>query len=80
MLTAYLDAAMRLARYELLEDEAAFYGEIPDCPGVWAKGETLEECREELRSALEDWLLFRLTRQLPIPVLAGIDLSVREVA
>ncbi|MCL6544599.1 MAG: type II toxin-antitoxin system HicB family antitoxin [Bryobacteraceae bacterium] len=80
MLTAYLEAAMRRAHYELLEDEQAFYGEIPDCQGVWARGKTLEECREELRSALEDWLLFRLSRQLPVPPIGEIDLSVREVA
>jgi predicted RNase H-like HicB family nuclease len=80
MLTAYLEAAMRRAHYELLEDEQAFYGEIPHCQGVWARGGTLEECREELRSALEDWLLFRLSRQLPVPAIGEIDLSVREVA
>lgn len=71
---------MRHARYELLKDERAFYGEIPECQGVWARGETLEECRLELRAALEDWLLFRISRQLPVPAIEGIDLSVREVA
>jgi hypothetical protein len=29
---------------------------------------------------LEEWLLFRLSRQLPVPILHGMDLVVREVA
>jgi hypothetical protein len=49
MLTAYIRAAMRQARYEMIEDEEPFYGHIPECPGVWATGRTLEECRDELR-------------------------------
>jgi predicted RNase H-like HicB family nuclease len=80
MLTAYIQAAMRRAHYEIIEDAQPFYGEIPECQGVWASGGTLEACREELESALEDWLLFRLSRQLAVPVIDEIDLSVREVA
>jgi predicted RNase H-like HicB family nuclease len=80
MLSAYLRAAMRHARYDIIEDDQRFYGEIPECEGVWAAGPTLEECREEVESALEDWLLFRLSRQLPVPVIEEIDLTVREVA
>ena len=34
----------------------------------------------ELEEVLEEWLLFRLSRQLPVPVADGIDLVVREVA
>ena len=45
MLTEYILAAMRHAQYEILED-GAFYGEIPDCAGVYAHAETLEDCRE----------------------------------
>jgi len=80
MLTSYIRAAMCHARYEIIEDERPFYGEIPECQGVWASGGTLEQCREELESAMEDWLLFRLSRQLPVPVIDEIDLSVRVVA
>ena len=48
--------------------------------GVWASAATLEACRSELISALEDWLLFSLARQFPVPVIEGIDLAVSEVA
>jgi len=44
MLTSYIQAAMRHARYEILPD-ATFYGEIPGFPGVLANAQTLDECR-----------------------------------
>ncbi len=68
MLSEYLRAAMAKAHYELLGGGEGFYGEIPGFQGAYARGETLEACREELVSTLEDWLLFRVSRHLPIPV------------
>ena len=38
---------MRQARYEIVEDDGSFYGDIPAIPGVWANAKTLEACREE---------------------------------
>ncbi|MGD0199889.1 MAG: type II toxin-antitoxin system HicB family antitoxin [Bryobacteraceae bacterium] len=80
MLQKYIRTAMRRAHYEMIEGAQPFYGSIPECQGVWAAAETLEACREELESALDDWILFRLSRQLEVPVIDGIDLAVREVA
>ena len=37
-------------------------------------------CRDELEEVLEEWLLYRLSRQLPVPIADGIDLVAREVA
>ena len=56
----------------------AFFGGIPPCQGVWAEGQTLEECREELQSTLEDWLLLGLQLGHPLPVIEGIDLNRKE--
>lgn len=70
---------MGKAHYELLGEGEGFYGEITGFQGVYAQADTLEACREELASTLEDWLLFRISRHLPIPVVAGMDLSVREI-
>jgi predicted RNase H-like HicB family nuclease len=75
MLTDYIKAAMRHAQYEILEDDGTFYGHIPECQGAWANEDTLEACREELRSALEDWLLLGIVLGHPIPVIDGIDLN-----
>ena len=74
MLTQYLHAALDRARYEIIEDEEPFYGEVPELPGVWATGETPEVCRRNLASAVEDWILFGLEKGLPIPALGDVVL------
>ena len=80
MLTAYIRAAMGKAKYEILPDDGAFYGEIPGFQGVYATAATLEACREELESTLEDWVLFRVSRNLPLPEAGGVKLEIVEVA
>ena len=66
---------MARAKYEILEDDHSYYGEIPGLQGVWATAPTLEECRQELSDVLEMWLLFRLSNGLAVPVLDGIELA-----
>ena len=73
-LSAYLEKALELARYDKLED-GTFAGEIPKLKGVSAFGTTLRGCEQELRSTLEDWLLLGLQLGHKIPVLASIDLN-----
>ncbi len=80
MLSEHIQAALRHAKYDLLQEDGSFYGEIPECQGVYANAPTLEECPEELRQVLEEWILFRLHRNLPLPVVDGIDLGIKEVA
>lgn len=79
MLTQYIQAAMRHATYEILPEDKTFYGEIPPCRGVLANEATLEACREELQSVLEDWMLFRLSERMGLPIVDGIDLNIKEV-
>lgn len=79
MLTQYVRAAMRQARYEILQDDGTFYGEIPGFDGVYANAAALEECREELEEVLEEWILFRVSRNLPLPTVEGIELRIKEV-
>jgi len=62
VISQYVGAALRKARYEILPDDGSFYGEIDGFTGVYANAPTLEECREELREVLEEWILFRLSR------------------
>lgn len=80
MLMEYIYAALRHAKYEILPDNGTYYGEIPECNGVYANAETLEECREQLQEVLEEWILFRVHRNLTMPVIDGIKLSIKEVA
>ena len=67
MITDYVQAALDRARYELIADEEPYYGEIRELPGVWASGNTLEECRRNLVEVLDGWLVVRLRRGLYIP-------------
>lgn len=73
MLTEYIDEALSRARYELIEDgETPYYGEVPELPGVWACGETLEGCRREMKDVVEGWILVSVRRSLDIPALGGV--------
>ena len=74
MITKYLREAMNRARYKILED-GTYYGWIEELPGVWASAGSLEECREELGSVVEDWLLLGLKLGHKIPLLGDIDLN-----
>jgi predicted RNase H-like HicB family nuclease len=80
MLTKYLEAAMRHAHYEILKDDGTYFGEIPECRGVYANARSLEECRDELAQVLEDWLLFRIHKNLPLPKIDGLELTVTKEA
>jgi predicted RNase H-like HicB family nuclease len=68
MLTRDIQSAMRRAKYEILPDDNTFYGEIPGFAGVYANASTLEACRDELAEVLEEWILFRVSKNLRLPV------------
>ncbi len=72
MLTRYIRATMQKARYEILPDDNTFYGEIPGFQGIYANASTLEGCRDELEETLEEWILFRISRNLPLPVVLAV--------
>jgi len=82
MIRHYMDVAMSLATYEKLDDDGVFYGDIQVCPGVYATGNTKEECRKNLEEVLEEWILVRVYRRLAIPAIDGIHIEVKagEVA
>lgn len=76
MFAEYIKAAMDKAIYEMIDDPEPFYGEIPELQGVWASGKTLEACRDDLMSALEDWIAFRLRTGRSIPSIGGASIAV----
>jgi predicted RNase H-like HicB family nuclease len=80
MLLDYIESAMRHAKYEILSDDQSFYGEIPECRGVYSNADNLEDCRKELQEVLEDWIFFRIAKNLSLPQIEGMKLQVREVA
>jgi predicted RNase H-like HicB family nuclease len=50
----YVQAAMRSAHFE--QKGAEWFGSIPQLPGLWSSGATLEEARDDLRDALHAWI------------------------
>ena len=77
MLTEYIEEALKKAKYEIINDEEPYYGEVPELRGVWATGKTLEECRKNLKEVIEGWLIISIKKGLPIPELG--DLVIKDV-
>ena len=77
MLIEYIEEALRRARYEMIEDEEPYYGEVEELKGVWATGKTLEECRNNLKEEIEGWILLSIKKGLPIPALGNNE--IREI-
>lgn len=75
MLTDYIQAAMRQAKYEILED-GTYYGEIPPCQGVFFGANNLNDCVKGLQEVLEDWLLLGFKLGDETPIIDGIDLNI----
>jgi predicted RNase H-like HicB family nuclease len=67
----YIQAANSKAVYEVIDNEEPYCVEVPKLKGVWATGKTPEECHENLRMAVVDWIAFGLRFNLPIPVIEG---------
>jgi predicted RNase H-like HicB family nuclease len=75
MIREYIEAAMALAKYEIIKDEDPYYGEIPGLEGVWASGKTLEECRRNLVDVLDGWIVVRLKKGLPVPQIGNYQVE-----
>ena len=74
-LTEYLHAAMRHADYERLED-GNWYAHIPGLPGLWASAKTVEDTRNDLLSALEDWLYVNAyVARVKLPEFDGLSIA-----
>jgi predicted RNase H-like HicB family nuclease len=71
MIIEYIEAALSKAKYEIIDDEEPYYGEVPGLKGVWTTGKTLEECRDNLREVIDGWIVVRLRKNLPIPPIGG---------
>lgn len=71
MLNEYITAALSTAKFEVIEDKEPYYGEIPSLPGVWATGNSLEECKKALLSVLKEWIVLRIRFGKNIPPIDG---------
>ena len=79
MLIDYIKVSLKKADYKKLED-GSWYSSIPGFTGVWANGNSVEECRDELQEVLQEWLMLKIRDNDPIPIVNGIDLKIKEKA
>jgi predicted RNase H-like HicB family nuclease len=70
LITLYCEASMAYTEYEKLED-GDWFAQIP----VWGNGRTRTEAAEQLRSAVEGWILLKLQdRDKDLPTIDGLNL------
>jgi len=79
MFVEYTRKALEKAEYKKLEN-GTWFAEISGFEGVWANGNTVEECRNELLEVLEEWLILKLRDNDAIPEVEGADLNMKAVA
>lgn len=79
MFAEYLDAAMRHAVYEQIED-GSYVGYIDELPGSLAHAPTLEACKIEMRSVAEGWILLAIADHDELPEFDGHKLTVETKA
>ena len=79
MIIEYCQKAIEKAEYKKLEDDT-WYAEVPGFKGVWANGKSVEECRKELISVLEEWIILKLRDKDPLPEIDGLTVEIKEVA
>lgn len=79
MFAEYLQAVMRHAYYEQIED-GAYFGAIDELPGSWASAPTLEGRQQamEAEAEAEDWILFAIALHQELPEIDGHKLLVAK--
>jgi predicted RNase H-like HicB family nuclease len=66
MFSEYIEAELERAVYKTIDENPIFVS-VPELPGAWASGKTVEEARKELISVIEGWLALRLRMGRSIP-------------
>ena len=79
MIIEYCQKAVEKAEYKKLEDDT-WFAEMPGFKGVWSNGKTVEECRRELLTVLEEWIILKLRDGDSIPEVDGVRVQITELA
>ena len=78
MFAEYIQAALERAQYKIIDDPEPVFGEVPELDGVWATGNSIEECRRELISVIEGWIALRLRMGDSIPPIDSVGINVSK--
>ncbi len=79
MITNYIAAALRRARYQTVEG-GLVCATVPGLRGVIATAATVEGCRTELAEVIEAWLLVRVASGLRVPALGRATVEVKQAS
>jgi predicted RNase H-like HicB family nuclease len=79
MIFEYCQKAIEKADYKKLDD-GTWYAEVPGFRGVWANAKTVEDCRKELISVLEEWIVLKLRDGDVVPEVDGLSVQITRVA
>jgi tetratricopeptide (TPR) repeat protein/predicted RNase H-like HicB family nuclease len=74
MLSQYIEAVLGRAVVVADMEDGTFSGHIPGFYGVFASATTEKACQDDLKTALEQWVIFRASRDLDLPKVDGVDL------
>ena len=66
MISQFVEQSIKRAKYKILKD-GMYYAKVPRLRGVWAQGKNQEECRQELREVIEEWLLLKVHSHQMVP-------------
>ena len=75
MFSEYIQAALKLAEYDTLED-GSYVATVEGLQGVIGIGDSVEECRRDLIEVIEGWIVLRLKLGDSIPPIQGISINV----
>lgn len=79
MISRYIDEALHRAAYSVVDGDT-FCATVGGLPGVIATGRTLEACRDQLAEVVEEWVLVRVSRRLPVPRLGTVRVQVKRAS
>ena len=79
MISQYVASALERAQYRSI-DNGTFAATVRGLKGVVATGTTLEACRRDLTEVIEEWVLVRVARGLPVPSLGKVVVKVRRAS
>lgn len=78
MIQQYINEALRIARYEFVEDGQTYFASVPGLQGVWSEGATIEECRQTLAEVIEDWVWAHIRHGIEVPAVNGVGVQPDE--
>ena len=79
MIFEYCQKAIEKVECKKLDD-GTWFSEIPGFKGVWANAGAVEDCRKELITVLEEWIILKFRHVETVPEVDGLSVQITRVA